>query len=90
MPQEHILLVSILSAQVGIHSVAYAYPNVKIITSAMDKIVNDNYHIIPGVGNFGDRYFGTEPDDYSGTHKQWEDWELEIFFTGISQYSWLY
>ena len=52
-------------AQLGVHSVAYAYPAVKIITSAMDSIVNDSYHIIPGVGNYGDRYFGsTEPEDY--------------------------
>lgn len=24
--------------------------------------VNREYHILPGVGNYGDRYFGTEPD----------------------------
>ncbi len=35
---------------------AYVYPEVKIITSAMDAMVNDSYHIIPGVGNYGDRY----------------------------------
>jgi uridine kinase len=70
VPQDHILLVSILTAQLGVHSVAYAYPEVKIITSAMDELVNDNYHIIPGVGNYGDRYFGTEPEDYLGTHKR--------------------
>ena len=62
--QDHILLVSLLSAQLGVHSIAYVYPEVKIITSAMDKMVNEHYHIIPGVGNYGDRYFGTESDDY--------------------------
>lgn len=70
VPQENILLVSILVAQLGVHSVAYAYPDVKIITSAIDGTVDDNYHILPGVGNYGDRYFGTEPEDYSGTHKR--------------------
>lgn len=70
VPQDHILLVSILTAQLGVHSVAYVYPEVKIVTSAMDESVNDSYHIIPGVGNYGDRYFGTEPEDYLGTHKQ--------------------
>ena len=70
VPQDHILLVSILAAQLGVHSVAYVYPQVKVITSAMDAMVNDSYHIIPGVGNYGDRYFGTEPEDYLGTHKQ--------------------
>ncbi len=55
---------SLLSAQLGIHSVAYAFPEVKLITSAMDELVNEDYHIIPGVGNYGDRYFGTEAEGY--------------------------
>ena len=66
VPQAHILLVSILTAQLGVHSVAYAYPEVKIITSAMDTMVNDSYHI-PGVGNYGDRYFGTEPEEHTAS-----------------------
>ena len=60
--EENILFVSILAAKLGLHSVAYAYPRVRIVTSAVDNEVNDNFHIIPGVGNYGDRYFGTEPD----------------------------
>ena len=34
----------------GIHSVAYAYPKVKIVTTAVDSSVNEKYHIIPGIG----------------------------------------
>ena len=34
----------------GIHAVAYAYPKVKIVTTAVDKCVNEKYHIIPGIG----------------------------------------
>ena len=49
VPQDRILLVSILAAHLGVHSVAYAYPDVKIVTSAIDSVVNNNYHIIPGV-----------------------------------------
>ena len=59
MPQDHIFFVSILAARLGIQNVAYAFPNVRIITSAVDSEVNDSYHILPGVGNYGDRYFGT-------------------------------
>uniref|UniRef100_A0A7N6AW41 Uridine-cytidine kinase n=1 Tax=Anabas testudineus TaxID=64144 RepID=A0A7N6AW41_ANATE len=59
--EDKILLVSLLMAEMGIHSVAYAFPQVKIITTAVDKKVNDLFHIIPGIGNFGDRYFGTDP-----------------------------
>lgn len=37
-------------AEMGVHSVAYAFPQVKIITTAVDKKVNDLFHIIPGIG----------------------------------------
>ncbi|XP_055043789.1 uridine-cytidine kinase-like 1 isoform X2 [Misgurnus anguillicaudatus] len=64
--EEKILLVSLLMAEMGVHSVAYAFPQVKIITTAVDKQVNHLFHIIPGIGNFGDRYFGTDaPPDWS-------------------------
>ncbi|XP_022089488.1 uridine-cytidine kinase-like 1 isoform X2 [Acanthaster planci] len=59
VPQENIMLLSLLMAESGVHTVAYAFPKVKIVTTAVDKEVNENFHIIPGIGNFGDRYFGT-------------------------------
>lgn len=34
---------------------------VKIVTSALDPEINEKFYVIPGIGNFGDRYFGTEP-----------------------------
>lgn len=37
-------------AEMGVHSVAYAFPKVRIITTAVDKKVNDEFHIIPGIG----------------------------------------
>uniref|UniRef100_H2Z972 uridine/cytidine kinase n=1 Tax=Ciona savignyi TaxID=51511 RepID=H2Z972_CIOSA len=63
--EENILLVSLLMADTGVHSVAYAFPKVQIVTTAVDHQLNDRYHILPGfgeyrLGNFGDRYFGTE------------------------------
>ncbi|KAK3506547.1 hypothetical protein QTP70_006555 [Hemibagrus guttatus] len=62
--EDKIFLLSLLMAEMGIHSVAYAFPRVRIITTAVDKKVNDEFHIIPGIGNFGDRYFGTDtPSD---------------------------
>nr|XP_046228696.1 uridine-cytidine kinase-like 1 isoform X1 [Scatophagus argus] len=62
--EDKIFLLSLLMAEMGVHSVAYAFPRVRIITTAVDKEVNDQFHIIPGIGNFGDRYFGTDaPSD---------------------------
>ncbi|XP_073845758.1 uridine-cytidine kinase-like lethal (2) k01209 [Musca autumnalis] len=63
--EENIMLASLLMAEIGVHSIAYAFPKVKIITSALDPEINDKFYVIPGIGNFGDRYFGTEPsEDY--------------------------
>ena len=39
---------------------AYAFPKVRIVTTAVDPDINENCYILPGIGNFGDRYFGTE------------------------------
>ncbi|XP_052391522.1 uridine-cytidine kinase-like 1 isoform X1 [Carassius gibelio] len=63
--EDKIFLISLLMAEMDVHSVAYAFPKVRIITTAVDKNVNDEFHIIPGIGNFGDRYFGTDaPSDW--------------------------
>nr|XP_043893657.1 uridine-cytidine kinase-like 1 isoform X3 [Solea senegalensis] len=48
--EDKIALVSLLMAELGVHSVAYAFPKVKIITTAVDKSLDDNLHVIPGIG----------------------------------------
>ncbi|KAF5299000.1 hypothetical protein FQA39_LY11632 [Lamprigera yunnana] len=61
--ESNILIVSLLMAESGVHSIAYAFPKVQIVTSAIDPEVNDKFYVMPGIGNFGDRYFGTEPSE---------------------------
>lgn len=61
--EDNILLVSLLMAAPGVHAIAYAYPKVKIITAAVDQTVSKDFHILPGLGNFGDRYFGTDASE---------------------------
>ncbi len=46
----------------GVHTIAYAFPQVRIVTTAVDPEINEKFYVIPGIGNFGDRYFGTEPE----------------------------
>lgn len=50
--EDKIFLLSLLMAEMGVHSVAYAFPKVRIITTAVDKEVNDQFHIIPGIGEY--------------------------------------
>lgn len=44
-------------------STKFAKFQVKIITSALDPEINEKFYVLPGIGNFGDRYFGTEPSE---------------------------
>ncbi|NXV80997.1 UCKL1 protein, partial [Atlantisia rogersi] len=51
--EDRIFLLSLLMAEMGVHSVAYAFPRVRIITTAVDKRINEEFHIIPGIGEGG-------------------------------------
>ena len=53
---ERIILVSMIACREGIEAVNTEYPNVRIITCAVDPILNEKSYIIPGLGDFGDRY----------------------------------
>lgn len=52
--EDKIVLVSLLMAELGVHSVAYAFPKVKIITTAVDKSLDDFLHVVPGIGKPSD------------------------------------
>lgn len=54
-----ITAVCIVAAPEGIAAVAASHDDVKIITAAIDDHLDDNKFIVPGLGDFGDRYFAT-------------------------------
>lgn len=56
---KNITIVSIVSAPEGIQRVQKRHPEVEIFTAAVDSHLNDKKFIVPGLGDFGDRYFGT-------------------------------
>jgi uridine kinase len=60
---ETILLLS--QAPQGVHVVSKRFPRVKIVTSEIEFGLNDDFRVVPGMGEFGDRYFGT--DDYQSS-----------------------
>lgn len=39
--------------KLGVCNIAYAFPNIKIVAGAIDKEVDSEFHILPGIGNFG-------------------------------------
>ena len=56
-----IRMVSVVSAPEGLKTLEAAHPDVHIVTAAVDRELNDSAYILPGLGDFGDRLFGTEP-----------------------------
>lgn len=57
---KNLLMVSIVSAPQGIQLIQKNFPEVCIICAAYDTGLTQEKYIIPGLGDFGDRYFGTE------------------------------
>lgn len=54
-----LIFISLISAPEGLERLAQESPDVDIITAAVDDKLNDNAFIVPGLGDAGDRYFGT-------------------------------
>ncbi len=57
---KRISLVSLIAAPEGVERVAADHPDVDIFTAALDRCLNDHGYIVPGLGDAGDRLFGTK------------------------------
>lgn len=56
---KRVIAVSIVSAPEGTKRMETNHPDVPVITAAIDEKLNEKSYIVPGLGDFGDRYFGT-------------------------------
>ena len=57
---KHIKFMAIIGAPEGVSKVAEAHPDVDIYVSTLDRCLNENGYILPGLGDAGDRLFGTK------------------------------
>lgn len=57
--EENILFINLVCCPEGLQLLAAKAPAVKIVTAALDEKLNDRFYIVPGLGDFGDRYYGT-------------------------------
>lgn len=55
-----IRLMNIIAAPIGVETVAKAHPDVKVFVACLDRQLNENGYILPGLGDAGDRLFGTK------------------------------
>lgn len=63
IPQEIIYLAAIVAAPDGLKLLAKNFPYIAVFIAAIDKGLNNEKFIIPGLGDFGDRYYGSEKSD---------------------------
>jgi uracil phosphoribosyltransferase len=54
-----ITMLCVVSCPEGVAALSKAHPDVKIVTAAIDDGLNERSYIVPGLGDAGDRYFGT-------------------------------
>lgn len=59
IPQENIKCLCIISAPQGIENIHKCYPDIEILTAAVDDHLNEKGYIVPGLGDAGDRIFNT-------------------------------
>ena len=57
--EDKITFINLVSCEHGLTTLHQRFPQVNIITASIDPILNDDKYIVPGLGDFGDRYFGS-------------------------------
>ncbi|KAM5581806.1 uridine kinase-like protein 5 [Rosa sericea] len=63
VPESNIIFLNLIAAPEGIHAVLKRFPMLKLVTSEIDLSLNEDLRVIPGMGEFGDRYFGTDSNE---------------------------
>ena len=56
----NIRFLCLLASPEGVARMAEAHPDVPIVTAALDSYLNEKGYIVPGLGDAGDRMFGTK------------------------------
>ena len=57
---QNIIMMNIIGAPEGVKAVQEAHPDVEIYLAALDEKLNEHAYIVPGLGDAGDRIFGTK------------------------------
>lgn len=57
--RENIVFINMVAAPEGVRALCSAYPEVRTVSCVLDSHLNEQKYIVPGLGDFGDRYYGT-------------------------------
>jgi uracil phosphoribosyltransferase len=57
--QENIIFLNLLGCDEGIQAIFKEYPKIRIVTCGIEPYMNHHKYLVPGIGDFGDRYYST-------------------------------
>ncbi|OTA61155.1 PRTase-like protein [Hypoxylon sp. EC38] len=57
VPEERILFLNLIASPQGIQNFATKFPKLRVVTAFVDQGLDEKNYIIPGLGDFGDRYY---------------------------------
>ena len=56
---EHIIALCVVAAPEGVERLEREHPDIKVVAASVDSHLDDNFYIVPGLGDMGDRLFAT-------------------------------
>ena len=59
VPQKNIVFINLVCSSEGLEKVFGLFPDIHIISAALDEKLNDDKFIVPGLGDAGDRIFNS-------------------------------
>jgi len=57
VPEERILFLNLIASPEGVGNFAKKFPKVRVVTAFIDQGLDEKNYIIPGLGDFGDRFY---------------------------------
>ncbi|KAF2423307.1 uracil phosphoribosyltransferase [Tothia fuscella] len=57
VPEDHILFLNLIASPEGASNFAERFPNVRVVTAFVDQGLDEKNYIVPGLGDFGDRFY---------------------------------
>ncbi|KAL4777048.1 uracil phosphoribosyltransferase-domain-containing protein [Aspergillus nidulans var. acristatus] len=57
--EEDIVFVNLVASKKGLETIMQQFPRLRLVTAAVDEALTVSNHIAPGLGDFGDRFYGT-------------------------------
>ncbi|KAL2002262.1 hypothetical protein VTN02DRAFT_343 [Thermoascus thermophilus] len=59
VPESHIVFVNVIASVHGLDVITKQFPQLNVVTAAVDDDLDAKRRIMPGLGDFGDRFYGT-------------------------------